>query len=142
MFLRDATSQQGSPRCSDKLAKHGAYLQSAVHYAATALVVHKVGAMRRGFSKWASYAYNTKLLHRRKITGDPAANLEEREQAYAEQRGEPGAGEQAAAMHAHLAIAWTYHEQSCAQVGRAEPMVKAWKQIHASAKVSTATHDG
>jgi hypothetical protein len=98
--------------------------------------------MRKGFSRWASYAYNTKLLQKRKITGDSAANLEEREQAYAEQRGGPGASAQAATVQAHLAAAWTYHKQSCMQVGRAEPMVKAWEQIHASAKISTATHGG
>jgi hypothetical protein len=77
----EPAARKDGPRSSDEQAKRGAYLQSAVHYAATALVAHKVGAMRRGISRWASYAYNTKLLHRRKITGDPAANLEERERA-------------------------------------------------------------
>jgi hypothetical protein len=45
-------------------------------------------------------------------------------------------------MQARLAAAWNYHKQSCAQAGKAEPMVKAWKQIHASTKVSKATPGG
>jgi hypothetical protein len=69
----EPAARKDGPRSSDEHAKRGEYLQSAVHYAATVLVAHKVGAMRRGFSRWASYAYNTKLLQRRKITGDPAA---------------------------------------------------------------------
>jgi chromosome condensin MukBEF ATPase and DNA-binding subunit MukB len=47
----------------------------------TALAAHKVDAMRTGFSRWASYAYATKPMQKRKITGDTATKLEDREQA-------------------------------------------------------------
>ena len=76
----------------------------------TALAAHKLDAMRTGFSRWASYAYATKLMQKRKITGDTAKKLEEREQAsYAEQRCGPEASDRATAMQARLAAAWTYH---------------------------------
>jgi hypothetical protein len=81
-------------------------------------------------------------MQKRKITGDTATKLEDREQAYAEQGCGPEGSEQATAMQARLAAAWNYHKQSCAQAGKAEPMVKAWKKNHASTKVSKATPGG
>jgi hypothetical protein len=139
---QDLQPARDGPHSSAEHAKRGEYLQPAVHYAVTALAAHKVDAMRTGFSRWASYAYATKPMQKRKITGDTATKLEEREQAYAEQRCGPEASEQATAMQARLAAAWTYHRQSCAQAGKAEPMVKAWEQIHASTSVSKATPGG
>jgi hypothetical protein len=78
---RPAARKDG-PRSSAEHAKRGEYLQPAVHYAVTALAAHKVDSMRTGFSRWASYAYVTKLVQKRKIAGDPATKLEEREQAH------------------------------------------------------------
>jgi hypothetical protein len=98
--------------------------------------------MRTGFSRWASYAYATKLKQKRKITGDMTTKLEGREQAYAEQGSGPEGSKQATAVQARLAAAWTYHKQSYAQAGKAEPMVKAWKQTHTSTEVSKAKSGG
>lgn len=81
--------RKNGPRSSAEQAKYGEYLQSAVHYAVTALAAHKLKKMRAGFSQWASHAYATKLNQGRKITGDPATELEGREQAYAEQGSGP-----------------------------------------------------
>ena len=138
----EPAARKDGPRSSAEQAKRGEYLQPAVHYAVTALAAHKVDAMRTGFSRWVSYAYATKLMQKRKITGDTATKLEDREQAYAEQGCGPEGSEQATAMQARLAATWNYHKQSCAQAGKAEPMVKAWEQIHASTNVSKATPGG
>jgi hypothetical protein len=81
-------------------------------------------------------------MQKRKITGDTATKLEDREQAYAEQCCGPEGSDQATAMQARLAAAWNSHTQSCAQAGKAEPMVKAWEQIHASTNVLKATPGG
>jgi hypothetical protein len=134
----EPVARKYGPRSSAEQAKRGEYLQSAVHYAVTALAAHKHVAMRTGFSRWASCAYATKLQQKRKITGDAATKLEGREQAYAEQVSGPEENTQATTVQARLAAAWTYHEQSYAQAGMAEPMVKAWKQTHASTEVSKA----
>jgi hypothetical protein len=140
--LPEPAARKDGPRSSAEQAKRGEYLQSAVHYAVTALSAHKVDAMRTGFSRWASYAYATNLTQKRKITGDTATKLESREQAYAEQGCGPEGSKQATPMQARLAAAWNYHKQSCAQVGKAEPMVKAWKQTRASTEASKATPGG
>jgi hypothetical protein len=138
----EPAARKDGPRSSAEQAKRGEYLQSAVHYAVTALAAHKFDAMRTGFSRWASYAYATKLKQKRKITGDTATKLEGREQAYAEQGCEPEGSKQVTTVQARLAAAWTYHKRSYAQAGKADPMVKAWKQTHASTEVSKATSDG
>ena len=127
----EPAARKDGPRSSAAQAKRGEYLQSAVHYAVTALAAHKLDAMRTGFSRWASYMYATKLKQKRKITGDMTTKLEGREQAYAEQEGSgPEGSKQATAVQARLAAAWTYHKQSYAQAGKEEPMMKAWKQTH------------
>jgi hypothetical protein len=88
-IVPEPTVRKDGPRSSAEQARHGEYLKSAVHYAMTALATHMPKKVRAGFSRWASHAYTTKLSQKRKITGDQATVLNDREQVYAEQGSGP-----------------------------------------------------
>jgi hypothetical protein len=104
--------------------------------------------VRTGFSRWASSTYSSKqLVQRRKITGEQATVLNEREQAYTEHGNGTEARAHSVSVKMDLAAAWSYHVDSYTNAGKTEPVVREWKQSHlattaphaASAGVSTDT---
>jgi hypothetical protein len=59
----------------------------------------------------------------RKIMGDQAVKLSDREQEYAEQGSVVEGRNHSTTVQANLEAAWIYHEQSFTTAGKAEPVM-------------------
>jgi hypothetical protein len=135
-------AHRDGPRSSEDQARHGAYLQSAVHFAITASATHMLDKVRTGFSRWASSTYSNKLIKRRKITGEQATVLNEREEAYTEHGNGAEARAHSISVKMDLAAAWTYHVHSYTNAGKTEPVVRKWKQSHLATTAPQAAATG